>query len=72
MRRGDHDAGVAVEMADREGEQGGGAVIFEDDHLETRRRKDARAELGELGGMVPGVAGDHAGPARVRTLFAVT
>ena len=52
MRRRDHDAGVAVELPDREGEQGGGAVIFENDDLETRGRKDPCAELGKLGGMV--------------------
>ena len=60
VRRRDHDAGVAVEVPDGEGEQGGRAVLLEQEDLETGGRQDAGAELGELRGMMPRVVGDHA------------
>ena len=68
VRGGDHDAGVTVEVPDGKREQGGRARLFEKEDLETGRRQDPGAELGEFRGMMPRVVGDHARSARALAL----
>ena len=64
MRGGDHDPGIAVQMPDREREQGGRSRLLEKEDLEAGRGEDPGAKPGEFRRMMPRVVGDHARSAR--------